>query len=336
MPQPARNITVLGAGILGLWQAVTLARQGHRLRLLEASATPFVDCASIYGGVMLAPEREAETAPEMLRALGHEGVALWRALYPALKINGSIVIAGARDIGELDRFASHTQGHRRLSAEEIAELEPDLAGRFSSALFFADEAHLPATAAMEHMLTLAQEAGVEIVLGETEGAETGSDVIVDCRGIAARDALPDLRGVRGERALIRARDVALSRPVQLLHPRIPLYVVPCDEGVYMIGATVIESEDRGPVSVRSALELLGGAYAVHPAFAEAEIIDLGAGVRPAFPDNIPRAIVRDGGRRIYVNGAYRHGFLLAPVLARAVAHYIQGGGASELLVDETS
>jgi glycine oxidase len=146
--------------------------------------------------------------------------------------------------------------------------------------------------------------------------------------------LPDLRGVRGERALIRTREVSLRRPVQLLHPRIPLYIVPWDDGVYMIGATVIESEDRGPVSVRSALELLGGAYAVHPAFAEAEVLDLGAGIRPAFPDNVPRAIVRDGGQLIYVNGAYRHGFLLGPVLARAVADYIESGAVSELVVGE--
>ncbi len=88
------------------------------------------------------------------------------------------------------------------------------------------------------------------------------------------------------------------------------------------------------MSVRSALELLGGAYAVHPAFAEAEVVDLGAGVRPAFPDNVPRAIVRDDGRHIFVNGAYRHGFLLAPVLARAVADYIESGRTSELLVAE--
>ena len=71
---------------------------------------------------------------------------------------------------------------------------------------------------------------------------------------------------------------------------------------------------------------------MHPAFAEAEVVDLGAGVRPAFPDNVPRAVVRDGGRRIFVNGAYRHGFLLAPVLARAVADYIENGRTSELLV----
>ena len=55
-------------------------------------------------------------------------------------------------------------------------------------------------------------------------------------------------------------------------------------------------------------------------------------MRPAFPDNVPRAVVRDGGRRIYVNGAYRHGFLLAPILARAVADYLADGSRSELLV----
>lgn len=331
MPSSTRSITVLGAGILGLWQALTLARAGHRVRLIEATATPFADCASIYAGVMLAPEREAEAAPETVRRLGLEGVTLWRDFYPQIKINGSLVVASARDLGELDRFAARTEGHRRISGDELAELEPDLAGRFASALFFADEAHAPAAAAMEFLLAEAQHAGVELIFGQQPAPEE-SDVIVDCRGIAARDALPDLRGVRGERALIRTREIALRRPVQLLHPRLPLYIVPWDEGVYMVGATVIESEDKGPVSVRSALELLGGAYAVHPAFAEAEIVDLGAGVRPAFPDNVPRAIVREGGRRIFVNGAYRHGFLLAPVLARDVAVYIEGKSTSELLV----
>ena len=168
------------------------------------------------------------------------------------------------------------------------------------------------------------------IFGEAAAPSDGA-TIIDCRGLAARDVLPDLRGVRGERALIRTREVSLQRPVQLLHPRLPLYIVPWDDGLYMVGATLVETADAGPVSVRSALELLGGAYAVHPAFGEAEVVDLGAGVRPAFPDNVPRALVRDDGRRILVNGAYRHGFLLAPVLARAVADYIESGKASALL-----
>jgi len=99
----------------------------------------------------------------------------------------------------------------------------------------------------------------------------------------------------------------------------------------MIGATVIETEDDGPVTVRSALELLGAAYALHPAFGEAQILDIGAGVRPAFPDNVPRIIVAEEGRRIHVNGAYRHGFLLAPVLAEAVAAYLRDGTRMPLL-----
>lgn len=329
-----RSITVLGAGVLGLWQALTLARAGHRVRLLESSAEPFAAAASLYGGVMLAPEREAETAPAMLRELGIEGVAQWRDFYPQLRCNGSLVVTSPRDQGELERFAQRTQGHALLRADELAEREPDLAGRFNGALFFADEAHMSAPDALRFLLDEARRAGAEFVFGVCAGADIdghAADVVIDCRGMAARDHLPYLRGVRGERVLIRSGDIALSRPVQFLHPRIPLYVVPWGDGLFMVGATVIESEEPGAMSVRSALELLGGAYAVHPAFAEAEIVAFGAGVRPAFPDNVPRAIVRDGGRRIFVNGAYRHGFLLGPVLARTVADYLADGRTAPLL-----
>jgi glycine oxidase len=68
------------------------------------------------------------------------------------------------------------------------------------------------------------------------------------------------------------------------------------------------------------MELLGAAHALHPAFAEAEVLEIGVDVRPAFPDNLPRAEWRDG--RLVVNGFYRHGFLLAPAMARRAAALI--------------
>ena len=111
--------------------------------------------------------------------------------------------------------------------------------------------------------------------------------MIDCRGLSARDTQPDLRGVKGELILIETDEVKLSRPVRLIHPRWPLYVIPREDNLFMLGATSIEAEDTG-VSVRSALELLGAAYAVHPAFAEARIVEFGSGLRPAFPDNLPR------------------------------------------------
>ncbi len=64
-------------------------------------------------------------------------------------------------------------------------------------------------------------------------------------------------------------------------------------------------------------------YALHPAFAEASLVEVGTDARPAFPDNLPR--IRRRGRTVYVNGLYRHGFLLAPVLAELVADYVDTG-----------
>jgi glycine oxidase len=74
--------------------------------------------------------------------------------------------------------------------------------------------------------------------------------------------------------------------------------------------------------VRSALELMTAAYAIHPAFGEARIVEFGAALRPAFPDNLPRVAVSNRG--ISVNGLYRHGFLLAPALAEATVAHVLG------------
>jgi glycine oxidase len=100
-------------------------------------------------------------------------------------------------------------------------------------------------------------------------------------------------------------------------------------GTYMIGATMIEVGDGGPATLRSTLDVPGLAYALHPAIAEARVISLDIGLRPAFPDNLPRIIV-DGGT-IQVNGLSRHGFLLAPVPARVVADYLETGRTHPLM-----
>jgi len=138
-----------------------------------------------------------------------------------------------------------------------------------------------------------------------------------------------LRGVKGEMVMLRSSEVELSRPVRLLHPRIPIYLVPRGDGVFMLGATQIESGSRHRATVRSVLELLSAAYALHPAFGEAEILEIGVDARPAFPDNLPR--VRRHGKRIYVNGLFRHGFLLAPALAEMVADFMIEGVVPEVM-----
>lgn len=322
------SVTVVGAGVVGLWQALLLARAGHDVHLIEQADTgsPTLQAASRYAGAMLAPDCEAEAAPALVRDLGRVAVALWREAYPAVIANGSLVVAANRDARELVRYARATQHHTLLNRPALAALEPDLAERFDQALFYGGEAHMSAPDALAFLLAAVQAAGARVSFGTRYDPQAAlQSTVIDCRGYAARDELPKLRGVRGERVIVKTRDVSLQRPVRLLHPRVPLYIVPWSDHHFMIGATVIESDDAGPMTLRSALELLGAAYAVHPGFAEASIIELGAGVRPAWPDNIPRVHIENAGQMIRVNGAYRHGFLLAPILAQAVASYLADG-----------
>ena len=320
MSKKPLNITVRGTGIVGVWQAFVLATKGHNVTLVSKTSEPFSEASSWIAGAMLAPFCETESAEPIIRRLGLQSMPLWQAAFPHVTNNGTLVVAQPRDTSELKRFARQTSEHEMLNAARIEELEPDLSGRFRSGLFFAGEAHLQPHWALTHILQKAMEAGAQTNFGTTD-LPAGSDYVIDCRGIAARDELPNLRGVRGEMAIIRTSEISFKRPIRLLHPRFPLYLVPWPENYFMIGATVIESDDQGPVCVRSGLELLSSAYGLHSAFGEAEIVKLSANVRPAFPDNIPKIIVRD--KVLHVNGLYRHGFLTSPALAHHVADYLE-------------
>ncbi len=305
-------ITVLGAGVAGLCVATTLAERGLSVQVVDNG--PAHGGASWLAGGMIAPFVEAETAAPEVARLGASAADWWAARVPGVVRRGSLVVAPARDRAELDRFTARTTGHRRLDTEAIATLEPDLAGRFASALFYAEEAHLDPRAALVALADGLRQRGVAI---RTNTQLAPDEADIDCRGIAARPDLPGLRAVRGEMLILHCPAVTLSRPIRLLHPRFPVYVVPRGNGFYMIGATMLESDDPGPIILRSAMELMSAAFTLHPGFAEAAIIETGSGLRPAFADNVPR-IVKAGGRW-HLNGLYRHGFLTAPALAEQLA-----------------
>ncbi|HZZ60166.1 MAG TPA: glycine oxidase ThiO [Roseiarcus sp.] len=314
------RVTVVGAGVAGLVTATTLAERGAEVALVERAEDLGASASWLAGG-MLAPFCEGESAPPEVVELGRRALDWWDAHAPGVARAGTLVVAPPRDAGEIERFARRTSGYERVDGTRIAALEPDLEGRFHKGLFFAREGHVDPRAALRALAGKLREHGVDLRFGE-DGRRLGpgAGIVLDCRGFAARAELPELRGVRGEMIRVRTAEVRLTRSVRLLHPRHPLYVVPRADGEYMIGATMIESAERGAVSVRSALELLGAAYALHPAFGEAEILEMSAGVRPAYPDNEPRIEEREG--RIFVNGFFRHGFLLAPAYAPRAADLV--------------
>ncbi|WP_298260815.1 FAD-dependent oxidoreductase [uncultured Litoreibacter sp.] len=311
-------ITIAGAGLAGLSSALELARRGAAVRVFEANPSIGAGSVSRFAGGMLAPWCERESADEAVVTLGAQAADWWGRITQVSRL-GTLVVAPTRDSAELTRFSRRTSAHRAVDQAEITTLEPALAGRFSHGLLYEQEAHLNPRMALLDLAKAVKDLGVEIVLGTKAPAQ----VDLDCTGASA--SVTDLRFVRGEMAILSCPEVAINRTVRLLHPRIPLYVVPRGEGVYMIGATMVESTSTRPPTLRSLSELFNAAFTLNPAFAEAAVIETGAGLRPAFPDNLPRLVKNDG--RLHFNGLYRHGFLLAPALA------VQ---AAQLILSETS
>ena len=318
-----QTVTVLGGGIVGLCVSAELSQRGFDVTVIDPNGPPGPHHCSWWAGGMLAADCEGEVAEEIVVRHGRAAAEWWQSQGADLTYNGSVVVALGRDRQELDRFARRTERHDLLDRAGLAKIEPQLAERFDRALFMREEAHLNPRDTLLSLRASAENRGVRFV---TEAPLAGQ--VIDCRGLAARDQLKELRGVKGEMVILRAPDVDLARPVRLLHPRFPLYIVPRGDGVFMLGATQIESEERDRATVRSVMELLNAAYALHPAFGEAELLEIGVDARPAFPDNLPRITKIDD--RIYINGLFRHGYLLAPALAQMVGDWLENGKTPEV------
>jgi glycine oxidase len=281
---------------------------------------------------MIAPITEAIDASAEIAAMGLHSLSLWPqwlAELPApvfFRDNGTLLLWHSEDVQETLRAqrrlsSSQTQmSIERIGSAQIREIEPALATRFPEALYVPNEAQLDNRAFLKAVSIALSEAEVECHW-ETfveNGALLDAGFVVDCRGMGAKRDWAKLRGVRGEIVRLHAPDIELHHMLRLLHPRQPVYIVPRPEGRLVVGATCIESEDRSPVSVRGVLELLSSAYSLIPALAEARVLEFNTQVRPALPDNLPALRFDRERKALYINGLYRHGFLLTPTIVEEV------------------
>lgn len=331
-PLPFDAASVLGAGLMGRLMALALARAGCQVAVFDAAGPGGDGAAARVAAAMLAPLAESAVAPASVVRMGHHALARWPALLASLDTpvffqrEGTLVLWHRQDAAEAAHLARVLErtgqqvpalaAMERVDTHRIAALEPALGNRFTQGLFLPDEGQLDNRALLDALRT-ALEAMPNVRLhwhdarSPDDFSPAPSERVIDCRGLGAQ--WPSLRGVRGEVIRVHAPEVALTRPVRLVHPRYPLYIAPKPEGVFVIGATEIESADLSPASVRSTLELLSAAYAVHSAFAEARILEIATQCRPTLPDNLP-ALRQPHPRVLQINGLYRHGFMIAPAM----------------------
>ncbi|WP_298213133.1 glycine oxidase ThiO [Acidovorax sp.] len=351
MPLQPSSFAILGAGLMGRLLAVELARQGHRVTIHDAGSPAAEGSAATVAAAMLAPLAEsAITEPGVVR-MGHHALSRWPQLLATLaepvffQQAGTLIVWHRQDAAEAQRLTRQLEANQRtvpelpalqkLGSDALAQAEPTLAHRFAQGLYLPGEGQLDNRQLLAALVVEMERLGVRTHWHSPQSPDTFTpgtpgqpDWVLDCRGLGAKPQWPALRGVRGEVVRIHAPDVTLQRPTRLVHPRYPIYIAPKEDHLFVIGATEIESDDLSPASVRSTLELLSAAYAVHPGFAEGRILELATQCRPTLPDNLP-AIRQTRKGVLEINGLYRHGFMIAPAMLD-VTLQVLNAGQSEL------
>ncbi|MBB5202881.1 glycine oxidase [Inhella inkyongensis] len=340
------KIGIAGAGLLGRLAAWLLAHAGHAVQVFDPAPDPEPrfdgqGAAGFTAAGMLSPLAELESSDPELAALGWHSIERWGHIVarlakwspaagkpPHFDCNGSLLLAHGPDLGAARRVLARIEAGASgwpqqplaLDAARLRELEPALQSGALHAWLLPGEAAICTIRTLKALQATAP--GVQWHWGQAVRAlgpgrlELAAgwqtfDHVFDLRGVGARPDLP-VRGVRGETVWLHAPDVTLHRPLRLLHARHRLYLVPRPGQQIVLGASEIESEDRSPVSLRSAVELMAAAHSLIPALAEGRILRLDRNLRPALPDNRPCIHHEPGLTRI--NGLYRHGWLLAPAL----------------------
>ena len=371
-PEPSVDVAVVGGGVIGLCAAWRAAQRGLSVALIERDR-PGAGASSVAAGMLApVTEAEfADTGHRGLR-LGLAAAELWPACAAdlreatgtdvGLRSTGTLVVARDRDEAEaLEREIAFREslGLRtaRLRASQARELEPALAPTVRLALEAPDDHSVDPRLVLAALAGAAAAHGARIV----SGAEVTAVELDDAGERVTGVALADGRRVGAEQVVIAAGawspgvtglPEAVSVPVrpvkgQILRLRDPAgpglltrvlryeggYVVPRGDGRYVLGATVEErGYDRTP-TVGGVLEMLREARELLPGVTELVLEEVGVGLRPGSPDNLPFVGPGALSGLVWATGHHRNGILLAPLTGELVAATLTGEPPSELARD---
>ncbi|MBN9286490.1 MAG: hypothetical protein BGO43_06590 [Gammaproteobacteria bacterium 39-13] len=334
------KIGIVGAGIVGRLLAWHLCQQDCEVHLFCRGSLEGEDACSFIAAGMISPFSEQEFLQSEWHHLGEKALAWWPRILATLpdkvfyQDNGSLILASSRQKSYLNHYIDKIWRQLNikvpvLTEKEIVSFEPELTNFIGC--YLPQEARIdPQQLFAALNIFLINEGVVYHPFHEVEfisakrikanQAEFIFDKTIDCRGLGAKTMLPTLRGVRGELIYCQALNVNIQHQIRLLHPRYPCYIVPRENHTYVIGATQIESESNAPMTIESALALMTAAVGVHPGFHEANITALHARSRPTMPNHFPYCAEVEG--IMHINGMFRHGYLLGPILAEQVARKI--------------
>jgi len=366
------DVAIVGGGIAGLAVAWRAQRRGLRTVVLERDR--LAHGATRVAAGMLAPISEARVGERGLLALSRASLDRYPAFVaelaeasgrdPGYRADGTMLVARDRDEAEaLERELAEREAMglpvERLLPSEARRREPALAPTLRLALEIPGD-HAIDPRALSAALAVAIERaggvlreGAEVArvtttaggavsgVGLAAGERVEADQVVIAAGAwaATLDGLPaharvPVRPVKGQ--VMRLRDPSgpglLTRVIRMQ----PGYLVPRGDGRYVLGATMEEQGFDTAPTAGGVFELLRDAIELVPGVSELAIEEVVAGLRPGTPDNAP--VLGPGAvpGLQWAAGCFRHGILLAPIVADALAATLAGDAPPDVAAPFTA
>lgn len=339
------QVTVIGAGLIGLSCAWHLARDGHRVVLLDASREPQESSWAAAG--MLAPHHEAEQ-PTPLWRLCSDGLERWPGFLADLGLTpeqadwrdrGGWIRAA--DLAELDRLEASLRW-LRIAGTDVLRLSPAAYARACPGAatgvgaLWLPGAQVDPRRVLPVLRAACLAAGVEdrsgspvtvietSVVHTADGRQHAGDEVVLASG-AWTPALAALTGARLAGAPVKGQMVRLAGPCHL--PGFVReghnYLMSRRDGSVVVGATMVESgfeRSDDPAAIAALAAWAGQAV---PALASAQVSEAWTGLRPRLAGGLP-AIGRVRPGLCVATGHFRNGVLLAPLTGGIVADLVAG------------
>lgn len=358
MPGKAVEIAIIGAGAAGLAIAWQLAKHGRPPHVFDARGAG--EGAMTASGGMLSPAYEAEFEElPLLRAM-----LASRAHYPAwaaelgdigYRTSGTYELAlSAEDVPYVQRRVAFEQAQglsvEWLEGEVLRKRLPHLSPRIPGGSFAPDEGHIVPEYLRDRLVEAAQklgatfhfhtpvlriEVGAKSIFLHTLQGKYEAETAVVCAGVPLEGLKLPFRvyPVRGQMIAIESPSPEwLPAPVRYFNRALGYgYAVPKPSYI-ILGGTAEERGADPSLTVGGLLDILRRAYYVFPDLYESRILRMWAGLRPATDTRLPLLHKVPSHSLYYVNGLYRNGILLAPLVGEGVTQWILEGQLPDLLL----
>jgi glycine oxidase len=350
------KIAVVGAGSAGLFSAwyISQLQPDAELHIFDAGA-PGQGATRAAAG-MLAPVNELEFQELSLLHAGLASLACYHTeIVPALgeigfRTMGTLEVPmQTDDVAYLRRLYDFqiAQGLpvEWLSGGAVQEVEPLVAPQIRQAILSRQDVQVDQWQLFARLLTALRARGAHVhphtalrgwqatddhVELQLNADKVVFDKVLLALGIPSTDfsgQLPyKIYPIKGEMlSLVPSSQQPLKMTVRMRSTVWGSgYVVPKADRI-LCGSTAEEKGHRAFNTAGGVLDILRKCYAIVPAIYELEIQEIWAGLRPATLDRLP-VLDRQPGTQVYhLNGLYRHGILLGPIMGKAAATLLLKG-----------